>query len=369
MMSALHPASPARRSTGRLGPLLEALRGLGRRHLVAALVVALLLALLRGYYVVVALLDGRPFLPALPGMLLPGIAVVVGIAIADAYVRRGARPFTAYAIAVVAAAVSSSILRYYLTPALGGQNWFDEDMPLAVRRTEMAFNAILQIILTGFGTATWLHWRDHETTSRRLRANELRRAIAERHLQQTQLRALQARLEPELLFGALQRVGELAGTAANESADRLLDELIALLRLLTASNEGGAGTVEHEFATAVAYLSVHDACAGVSRDVDIAIAVDAGPRQLPPMLVLPLVRAIARREDAMAAPLRIRAGCVAGRLTLDFARDDGRSRALLDASDLAALRRLLDESFGSGAASAVSNDSPPTLTVHLPDLP
>jgi LytS/YehU family sensor histidine kinase len=277
---------------------------------------------------------------------------------------------TAYAVAVVAAAVSASIVRWYLTPALGGQNWFDDDVPLAVQRTEMLFNAILQMVQTGFGTAAWLHLREREATSRRLQASELRRAKAEQHMQETQLRALQARVDPELLFGALQRVGELAGANANERADRLLDEPIALLRLLVPSGSSAGNrtvaTVEQELATAVAYLRVDDACAGASREVDVTIAADTAARLLPPMLVLPIARAIARREGAVRTPLRIRARCAAGRLSLDFRRDDAGAEPLVDGNDLAELRRRLDETFGSGAASAVATDSPATLAVELP---
>jgi hypothetical protein len=371
-MNAAHPSAASAGLARGLVPLLEALRGLRSRHLAAALVVALLLALLGGFHLAMRYARGDPLLPLLPSSLVSGIVIVVAFVIADAYVRYGARPLRAHSAAIFAAAVVASIVKFHLTAALGGQNWFDPDVPLAVQRTEMLFVAILLMVQAGFGVAAYLQWRESETSARRLGASEMQRAKTERHMRQTKLRAMQARVEPELLFGALQRVGELAGASANERADRLLDELIALLRLLmpggSSPDDRAATTVEHELATAVAYLRVHDACAGASREIEIAIGPEAAAQALPPMLTLTIARAIVRREGAIRAPLRIGAGCADGTLALDFARDDD-AKPLIDQGDLVDLRRRLDESFGTDTASLVAADSAGTLTMHLPLRP
>jgi|KBSMisStaDraftv2_1062788.scaffolds.fasta_scaffold13041_2 hypothetical protein len=373
-MKAARPFAASAGLARGLVPAVEALRGLRSRHLAAALVVALLLALLGGFHLVVRYARGDPLLPLLSSSLVSGIVIVVAFVIADAYVRHGARPLLAHATALFAAAIVASIVKFHLTAALGGQNWFDPDVPLAVKRTEMLFVAILLMVQGGFGVAAYLQWRESETSARRLRASEMQRAKTERHMRQTQLLAMQARVEPELLFGALQRVGELAGTAASERADRLLDELIALLRLLmpdgSGLDDGDGTTVEHELATAVAYLRVHDACAGAAREIEIAIAPEAAAQALPPMLTLTIARMIVRREAAVRAPLRIRAGCADGTLTLDFARnDDDDAKPLIDQSDLVDLRRRLDKSFGTDTASLATADSAATLTLRLPLRP
>ena len=373
-MNAARPPTAARPlRSSRLAPLFEALRGLGPGHLAAALVVTVLLALLRGYYLVSEYARGHNVLLQLPGTLVTGVAVVVGFVVADAYVRHGARPFLAHGTAVFTVAVGTSIAKWHLTAALGGHNWFDDDVPLAVQRTEIAFLAILLMVQVGFGTAAYLQWRASGASSLRLRASELQRAKTERHMRQTQLLAMQARIEPELLFGTLQRVGELSGTDANDRADRLLDELIALLRLLmpggSSPDDREATTVEHELATAVAYLRVHDACARASREIDVAIDADAAARPLPPMLILPIARAIARHEGTVRAPLRIRARCADGRLTVEFGRDAEGDEPLIDPGELVKLRRRLDEGFDTDAASSVALDSEATLTVHLPLRP
>jgi len=364
------PTASRAHRPGRLTPLLEALRGLGLGHLAAALAVTLLLQLLGGYYLFSEYARGHSLLLKLPASLVTGIAVVVGFVIADSYVRHGARPLLAHGTAVFTVAVGTSIVSWHLTAALGGHHWFDDDVPLAVQRTEMAFGAILLMVQAGFGTAAYLQWRASEASSLRLRDSEMQRAKTERHMRQTRLRAMQARVEPELLFGALERVGELAGTAANDRADGLLDDVIALLRLLmpggTNSDDRDAATVERELQTAVAYLRVHDDCAGARREIEVAMAPEAAAQVLPPMLALVIARAIVRREGAMRAPLRIRAGFAEGTLTLVFARAENGGEPLVGESDLANLRRLLDQGVGPGAASAIVTDSGATLTLRLP---
>jgi hypothetical protein len=269
----------ASRTHATLAPALQALRGLRARHLAVALAASLLFTVLRGYYVAVLYVKGQAMLPKVPGLLLTGVALVLAVSIADAYVRRGARPIKAYGAAVFVSAVVTSIVNWYLTLALGGQNWFDPDVPLAVQRTEMLFTSVLQIVQSGFVVAAYLQWREREGMSRRLQASQLRRARDEQHMQQTNLRALQARIEPELLFAALHRVGELAETASAR-ADRLLDDVIALLRLLmpgdvVVGNRLDA-TVEDELAIAVAYARVREGCDGATLD-----AADRPPTSTP----------------------------------------------------------------------------------------
>jgi hypothetical protein len=360
------------RRSSRLAPLLEASRGLGPRHLAASLVVALLLALLRSHYLFSEYTRGHSLLIQVPAYLVTGVALVLGFIVADAYVRHGARPLLAYGTAVFATAVATSVIKWYLTAALGGHNWFDHEAPLAVQRTEMFFISVLLMVQAGFGIAAYLQWRESEATSRLLRASEMQRMKTERHMQQTQLRAMQARVEPELLFSGLQHVGELADGGANERADRLLDELIALLRQLMpggSPDDRDATTVEHELTTAVAYLRVRDGCVDASREIDVRVAPEAAAQTLPAMLMLPIARAIVRRESAVRAPLRIRADFAEDALTVVFARAEDSSEPLVEQSDLVDLRRRLDRGFGSGAASAIATDSGATLTLHLPLQP
>jgi hypothetical protein len=349
-----------------LSPALDAVRGLGARHIATGLAASLLFALWRGYFLVDEHARGHPLLPKLPGLLLCGIALVLAVTVADAYARRGARPLAAYGAAVLVSAVASAVAAWYLTRALGGQSWFDPEEPLAVQRTQMLFASIMQIVHSGFVVAIYLQWREREAISRRLRASALRRADDDRRLQQARLRALQARLDPEFLFAALERVGELSDESS-ERADRLLDDTIALLRLLTpsrvATSDRVGATVESELEIAAAYLRVRDGCDGATRALRARMPADAAAAPLPPMLLLPLLRTIACRGGTCVR-VDIGAAVASGALTLSFRRD-GDDEAIVDDTELAALRRLLIEHCGTDGARA-DIEPPATLRVQLP---
>ena len=282
MRAAALDASPAADARTSLAPAREALRGLRPRHLAAALAAWFVFATLRGFYLVSYYVDGQAMLPKLPGLLLVGACLVLAVVIADAYVRRGARPIVAYGAAVLTSAIVSAVVQWHLTLALGGQNHFGPEVPLAVQRTEMLFTSILQMLHSGFVVAAYLQWRERDTMSRRLQASELGRAQDERQMQQTQLRALQARVEPELLFAALQRVGELADSDGAR-ADRLLDDVIALLRILmpgdVVAGDRLGTTPEEELAIAAAYRRVREGCGGVST-MPSASAARAPPQSI-----------------------------------------------------------------------------------------
>jgi len=176
MKAAAYGAAPATGMGTTLAPALEALRGLRPRHLGAALVASFLFAILRAFYLVWNHVGGQALLPKLPGFLFSGACLVLAIVIADAYVRRGARPVMAYGSAVFLSAVVTAAVNWYLTLALGGDNFFGPEVPLAVRRTEILFTAILRMVESGFVAAAYLRWREREAISSRLQASELRRA-------------------------------------------------------------------------------------------------------------------------------------------------------------------------------------------------
>jgi len=74
-----------------------------------------------------------------------------------------------------------------------------------------------------------------------LRAAELDRAIAQQRLAELTLGSLQARIDPDTLFGSLNRLERLYESDP-PAADRLLDELIAYLRGVLAGVRASATT-------------------------------------------------------------------------------------------------------------------------------
>ena len=125
---------------------------------------------------------------------------------------------------------------------------------------------------------------------------ELERARAQRAVVESRLKVMQARVEPEFLFGALDQVQSLYAQAP-DTAERLLDELIAYLRAALPQMRGDSSTVAREVELIRSYVAVLQ----VPSQGRLAIATQC-PDELrgeafPPMVLLPLVQSAVLPAD------------------------------------------------------------------------
>jgi hypothetical protein len=158
--------------------------------------------------------------------------------------------------------------------------------------------------VAGLLFAAYCQTRDREiATIRAARAAELERADAQRDIMASRLQVLQARVEPELLFGALGDVRS-AYLRDPEAAGTLLDDLIAYLRAALPQMRGGTSTLLREATLAEAYLKVVPAGRNGALVVDIAVADEVGAMPFPPMVLLPLAHAA---SEATPSAIRINA--------------------------------------------------------------
>jgi hypothetical protein len=336
--------------------VIESWRGLGFRHAAAALVLALINSLFASGITLTKPAGLIEYLPAFAlRCALSGVMLVLALTAADHLVDHGAPRLRSFALAAALAAIGASVTSWYLVHALGWPNWFPAGTQMPVQRTQMAFEAIHGLLYNGLGTMAYLHWRDTQAAIRLLRSSELRRAPCARRLQQTRLLALQAHVEPELLFAALRRVGALQRIDA-AAADALLSDLIALLRSLMPAARIADSTVDHEFTLALSYLRVV-ASAVTPLTIETSISPEAGSARLAPMLLQPLLKA-ALAAHAGSMPRRLR-------ITLGAVPDAGASFAS-DAPELAQLRERLAESHGANATLTLEPGPGLCATLHLP---
>ena len=244
-MSAAAPlALPRRRRPSAIRLVIESWRGLGFRHAAMALVLALINSLFASGITLTKPVGLIEYLPAFAlRCALSGVMLVLALTAADHLVDHGASRLRSFALAAALAAIGAAVTSWYLVHAFGWPNWFPAGTQMSVQRTQMAFEAIHGLLYNGLGTMAYLHWRDTQAAIRLLRSSELRRAQGARRLQQTRLLALQAQVEPELLFAALRQVGTLQRTDG-AAADALLSELIALLRSLMPAARATDSTVD-----------------------------------------------------------------------------------------------------------------------------
>ena len=125
-------------------------------------------------------------------------------------------------------------------------------------------------------------WRE------RMHVAELDRIAAERRSVESDLRALQARVEPQFLFNTLAQVKRLYEQDPPR-AERMLDDLIAYLRAAMPKMRDTSSTVGQEFDLARAYLNIVKVRLGDRLTYTIGGSAEIEGARLPPMMLLPLI--------------------------------------------------------------------------------
>jgi PAS domain S-box-containing protein len=127
-----------------------------------------------------------------------------------------------------------------------------------------------------------------EAENSRLKEQQVRRMSAERQVVETQLRMLQAQIEPHFLFNTLANV---IGLIDNEpkSAKNMLQHLTRSLRLSLERSRENESTLEQEARMLRDYLSIFKMRLGPRLDFTIEIPAALLKLPFPPMLLQPLV--------------------------------------------------------------------------------
>ena len=329
-------------------------RRFGWRQVALAALFAVLAALLAPNGGVILLFRGSG-LSILIGDLLGGrwitlVPLLFAAMVADEAYRDGVRPVPAYAAALALGWLASTLLDALGADAFG--TW--------------RFNQFRVKFLLAQGSlcmAVYAYWRTTQHALERIQRSEADRIRDRQKLLAARLLALQARVEPQFLFDALSRIGELHERDP-QAADLMLADLIALLRAMLPVGTAATSTVEREFALASAWLRVQRHI-GAPIEVDVATSPLATQSALGAMLVLPLLQEMLALPRARSIPWQLSAEPVASgdaiprtpRLRVRLAPVEP-APAIGVAADattptLARLRERLDELYGREATLVV----------------
>jgi hypothetical protein len=179
----------------------------------------------------------------------------------------------------------------------------------------------------------------------RLHATRLAALAAERGMVEADLRAMQARVEPDFLFAALLAVDQAYGRSV-EAGEQALEALIAFLRAALPAETGGTSTVAAELDLVRAYAGVLEFTSGPALQLDIKADAAARSQPIPAMLVLPLARWAL--DGAKAAALRIAARRGKDALEISLASDVPAS-APVDSAQVDGVRARLAHLYGERA--------------------
>ncbi len=125
-------------------------------------------------------------------------------------------------------------------------------------------------------------------TRRKLAESELRQSHQEQLLAETELKLLQAQIEPHFLFNTLSSISQLISSEP-ELAVRTLENLTTLLRASLARTRSGESTLGQEIDFGAAYLAIQATRLQerLTYQIDLPDALREIP--LPPLLVQPLL--------------------------------------------------------------------------------
>lgn len=297
-----------------------------------------------------------------------GLPIVFAVKLADAAVDLGARAASTYGGAVLAVTVGGVWgIGPLLSPWLGSDpRWtIASDFWLA-----LGVGVILSL-----GVGGYAQWRASQRALALRLAGETNRLRLQHQLQAARLLAVQARVEPELLFGGLRQVRQALLDDRPDAVARL-DDLIDLLRLLLPRAGASASTLRREIDLVAARGRVGGEAAYQPGSVAWTIPPALADAPLAPLVLSELLRAL----PSWAGPWKARVDAVDGdpddrgwRLRFTpaaaFAVDDlPRLRQGLLDLPLPLLRQRLQDVHGPAAELLVDLDAqPPHLTLHLPD--
>jgi hypothetical protein len=363
---------------------LDALRGMRRDQLLAAVLFGLVVSLVNAITFAAPLTTFARTLSitALVASILVqdqirAFALTAAIVVADRAVDAGAPMRRTY----LAAALGGCLLGVLLSePAfwIWRASMPDDAWPAhfrwlhgnAVYVYHPVFTLTNWLVVGGATVFFYADRRAARRTEARLRAAELDRIRSSKLALESRLQAMQARVEPQFLFNTLAQVERLFEVDATLAA-RMLDDLIAYLRAAMPLMRDTSSTVAQEVELARAYLDIARLRLGERLRVAIDVPPEVGGERMPPMMLLPLIdHAIVRGLEPAATDgtIAIAARVGGGRLTLTIVDQGAGLVPDTEADGVAAIRQRLDALF-RGDATLDLRRAGPHATRAVLELP
>ena len=322
-MTAIASASAAKPPAGLLRGIV---RRFDRRTVLVGGLVVIVLVFVGGMGLVAPVWDAptRTQLTRLVETAVTGAVIFVAVVAADELTDRGAARAATYVAAVVLAALVGAVLGWYVRRATGlnfdgpGDGGLPGPMLNAAHRIAHHLGlAIVGTIVGGLATFVHVNRRTALAARRRQHAAERARGQARRRTLESQLQALQARVEPMFLFDTLERIRALYRTDA-VAAGAMLEDLIVYLHAALPHLRESASTVEQEFMLARSWLDIVGR-SGQRWHVEVDVADDVRGARLPALVLLPLVQRAVADLGVGRGPIGLSARRVAGGLSVEVA--------------------------------------------------
>jgi hypothetical protein len=286
-----------------------------------------------------------------------GLAAMLSVIAAENRLAGVLGPGPRMAIAVLVGAVAGTVIMEALTQLL------IRPLGLPFEEAEMVMYAsdLHRIAYRFSGAATWslMLIALYAMLEARRRATEDLHAVrvaalaAERSVLEGDLRAMQARVDPDLLFDTLLAV-DRAYAGSVRSGEEALDALTGFLRAALPAEAVATSTVARELEHVRAYLVVRGLISASGPDVEMGAEPAAREAPMPAMLMLPLVRWALDGRPAARLDLRVRRRDGALGISVESDLAEAQPSA---AGDLAGVRKRLMHLYQERGRLDVSTDA------------
>jgi len=229
---------------------------------------------------------------ALYDAFIVALFLLLCVAVADTTSLRP-WPWVPYMAAALVASVAGAVVGVLTEPLVGIQCCWTGERPADAVFIGAGIGT--NIVICSLAALTYYHRRRALRRIAALQRVQVRRAELARRAFEVRLQAMQARVEPQLLFNTLAQVERMYETDAARG-DRMLDDLIVYLRAALPQLRETASTLRQEVDLARAYFNVAKAPLGDRVTLDITVPRERSDARFPPMVLLPLIeRAIEER--------------------------------------------------------------------------
>lgn len=369
-MSSVLPASAASgfapRETRR-----RPLAGFGRRHWLLIACFAFITPLTFGLF---ALAFGERVYPLgiaaeIGKYLLIGCVTVCLALATDNLLRHRVGPVWSLAIALLAASVLGTALielvMHGVVVPLGWDSGYKPPMGKPI------LSLTQRVLLEFVGVARWslvlIALYELLESNRRagedLHAARMTALSAQQNLVEGELRAMQARVDPELLFNTLVAIDDGYAQGLEQGQQRL-DGLIRFLRAALPSDSARTSTVAREQELVEAYVALLGQRAPEAAQLHLRVDPDVRGEQMPSMLLLPLVRWALAGESVRHLQVRIQRQAESLAIEVE---SDASKNAAAPLDEIASVRERLTQLYPQGAQlSVASGVGPWRATMEIP---
>ena len=324
--------------------------GFGKRHVYLAVGFCLVVEISHTIYALLGKEDVRltsmlSWIAMFFVLALLGLACAVAV---DNLLGDAAGTATRMVISMVVAALAATVvveaLFYFLPPRIALALDDMEKVPFANNFHRIVFRFSISAGWALLLIALYSMLQASARARQRLHEMRLGTLAAERHVVEADLRAMQARVEPDLLFAALNAVDQ-AYARSVEEGERALDAVIAFLRAALPAEPGNTSTVAAELDLVRAYVGVAELLKGPKLELEITAEPATRANAMPAMLLLPLAR---WALDGAAAALKLVARQGNGVLEISLRSDLAQGPAS-ETQDIAGVRERLESLYGARA--------------------